>query len=403
VADVFRDDGPAYQERFGAALLPSHRRAMADLIHGRTEALGGHLLPCDPCGQEHYAYHSCRNRRGPTCHRLETETWLEERRQALLPVPYVHVVFTVPQAWREILRCHQPDLDNILLRAAAQALITLAADPHEVGGLLGGLCGLHTWTRTLVYHPHVHGLVPAGGVSADRTEWRPARTSSWVPVHALAKLFRGLFLDLVRQERPALTLPEVVWTKGWVVSGTPTVQGPEPVLQSLDRDRPPDRADQSPSARDRGGTGLWPLPGRSDLSLADHDPPSPRVYPPLPAARVPPRLPQGPVRRAVASHPSSPPAPTPARAGGAHSCPPLPRLLNQRHRPLMPGVHPSARVNPVHPAARGCWSSCVPCPDSNGGHHERPSDLLACSPHACHHPVCRRVQPPRVSVSGEPS
>jgi Putative transposase len=90
----------------------------------------------------------------------------------------------------------------------------------------------------------VHGLVPAGGVSADRTEWRPARTSSWVPVHALAKLFRGLFLDLVRQERPALTLPEVVWTTGWVVSGKPTVQGPEPVLQSLGRDRPPDRADQ---------------------------------------------------------------------------------------------------------------------------------------------------------------
>jgi hypothetical protein len=150
VADVFRDDGPAYQERFGADRLPSPRRAMAALLHGRTAALGGPLWPCDHCGQEHYADHSCRNRRGPTCPRLETETWLEERRQALLPVPYVHVVFTVPQEWREIIRCHQPDLDKIVLRAAAQALITLAADPHDVGGLMGVLCGLHTWTRTLV-------------------------------------------------------------------------------------------------------------------------------------------------------------------------------------------------------------------------------------------------------------
>jgi hypothetical protein len=98
----------------------------------------------------------------------------------------------------------------MLLRAAAQALITLAEDLHDVGGLIGVLCVLHTWTRTLVYHPHVHCLVSAGGVSADRTEWRPARMFYLVPVHALAKLFRGLFLDLVRQERPDLRLPETV-------------------------------------------------------------------------------------------------------------------------------------------------------------------------------------------------
>jgi hypothetical protein len=104
-----------------------------------------------------------------------------------------------------------------------------------VGGLIGLLCVLHTWTRTLAYHPHVHCLVPAGGVSADRTEWRPARTSYLVPVHALAKLFRGLFLDLVRQERPDLTLPESVWTKGWVVYCKPSVRGAEAVLNYLGR------------------------------------------------------------------------------------------------------------------------------------------------------------------------
>lgn len=102
----------------------------------------------------------------------------------------------------------------MLLRAAAQALIPLAMAPHYVGGLIGVLCILHTWSRTLTYHPHVHCLVPAGGVSADRTDWRPARTAYLVPVHALAKLCRGLLLDLLRQERPDLIMPKAVWTKG---------------------------------------------------------------------------------------------------------------------------------------------------------------------------------------------
>jgi hypothetical protein len=108
-------------------------------------------------------------------------------------------------------------------------------DPHDVGGLIGVLCILHTWSRPLTDHPHVHCLVPAGGVSADRTEWRPARTSSLVPVHALAKLCRGLFLDLLRQERPDLIIPQAVWTKGWVVYCKPAVQGPEKVLNDLGR------------------------------------------------------------------------------------------------------------------------------------------------------------------------
>ena len=235
MAEVLQLYGRDYLHRFGQDLLPSHRRAMQDILQCRTEALGGQLLQCDHCGQEHYVYHSCRNRSCPKCHHHDTEVWLAERRQELLPVPYFHVVFTLPQELRELVRRHQQDLYDILLRAAAQALIKLAADPHYVGGLIGVLCVLHTWTRTLVYHPHVHCLVPAGGVSADRTEWRPSRTSYLVPVHALAKLFRGLFLDLVRQERPDLTLPEVVWTKGWVIYCKPTTQGREQVLKYLGR------------------------------------------------------------------------------------------------------------------------------------------------------------------------
>jgi hypothetical protein len=236
VADVLRRYGADYRRRVGADLLPSHRRAIDDILRCRTEALGGQLLPCDHCGQEHYVYHSCRNRSGPKCHQQDTEAWRAERRQELLPVPDFHVVLTLPQERHELVRRHQHDLDDILLRAAAQSLLKLAADPHSVGGLIGVLCVLHPWTRTLASHPHVHCLVPAGGLSADRTEWRPARTASLVPVHALSKLFRGLCLDLVRQERPDLTLPESVWTKGWVVYCQPALQGTEQVLNYLGRD-----------------------------------------------------------------------------------------------------------------------------------------------------------------------
>ena len=139
---------------------------------------------------------------------------LANRRRELLPIPYFHLVLTLPQELRELVRRHQQDRYAILLRAAAQALLTRAADPHDVGGLLGVLGVLHTWSRTLADHPHVHGLSPAGGVSADRTAWRPARPTDLGPIHALATLFRGRFLELVRQERPDLTMPEGVWTKG---------------------------------------------------------------------------------------------------------------------------------------------------------------------------------------------
>jgi hypothetical protein len=161
--------------------------------------------------------------------------WLAERRQELLPVPDVHVVLTRPQELRALIRRHQKDLYDILIRAAAQALIKLAADPPDVGGLIGGLGVLHTWTRTLVYHPHVHGLVPAGGVSADRPEWRPARQTYRVPVRALSKLFRGLFRDLARQEPHDLSIPESIWTTAWVVYCKPAVHGTEQGLRYLGR------------------------------------------------------------------------------------------------------------------------------------------------------------------------
>jgi hypothetical protein len=355
VAAVFRRDGPDYQARFGENLLPSHRRAMDDLIHCRTEALGGQLLQCEHCGQEHYVYHSCRNRRCPTCPRLETDAWLAARRQELLPVPYFHVVFTVPQELREIIRRHQHALDNILLRAAAQSLITLAADPHDVGGLIGVLCVLHTWTRTLVYHPHVHCLVPAGGVSADRTAWRPARPSYLVPVHALATLFRRLFLALVRQERPDLTLPEALWTKGWVVYGKPSVQAPAQVLTYLGR-----------------YVHRIALTNRRMLSLADghvcfrdQDSQDQRWKTmTLPAQEfirrfLPHVLPQGfhNVRDyGLGVHAIDPSGTTSSSGWRVKPCPPLQSPRSARAHLTSPCLHPSRRGSCVHIAARACGS-----------------------------------------------
>jgi len=286
VADVVQRDGRAYRERFGEDLLPSHRRAMDDIIHYRTEALGGHLFPCEPCGHEQDAYHSCRHRSCPTGHGHETQAWRADRRRALLPVPSCPVVFPLPQALRPLVRSHQNDLYDLLLRAAAQALIKLAADPHDVGGVIGILGVLHTWTRALVYPPHVHGLVPAGGVSPDRTQGQPARQTYLMPVRALSKRFRGLFGALVHQDRPDLVLPESVWTTEWVVYCQP----PRP------RDRArvarrgsvclPDRPDQPPPALARGRPGVFPLPGLPASPLADHDPTSAGVHPPLAAARA---------------------------------------------------------------------------------------------------------------------
>ena len=234
MADILRLYGPGYLERFGASILPSHRRAMRDLCRCRTAALGGQLFVCDHCGREHYVYHSCRNRACPTCHGKETHTWLAARRQELLPVPYFHVVFTLPAPLRRLVRRHQKAVYPILMKAAAQALMKLATDPKYVGGRIAVLAVLHTWSRTLSYHPHVHCLVPGGGLSADG-QWRPARRNYLVPVRALSPIFRGMFLDLLAKALPEVAIPDRLRRQAWVVYCKPTVQGAENVLAYLGR------------------------------------------------------------------------------------------------------------------------------------------------------------------------
>jgi hypothetical protein len=234
VADILRRYGEGYLQAFGEAMLPSHRRAIQDILSCRTPARGGHVFSCDRCGHRVYAYHSCRNRSCPKCHARDTESWLEARRTELLPVPYFHVVFTIPTEWRRLVRRHQKPLYGILMKAAAQALIKLAADPHYVGGSIGVMAILHTWTRTLAYHPHVHCLVPAGGVSPDR-RWLSAREDYLVPVRALSKIFRGLFTDLVAKQMPNLELPASAGGSNWVVYCKRSVQGVDTVLNYLAR------------------------------------------------------------------------------------------------------------------------------------------------------------------------
>jgi hypothetical protein len=235
LAEVLRRCGPQYIEHLGQSILPSHRRALRDITTCRTEALGGHIARCNHCGHQHYLYHSCRNRSCTTCHATQTQAWLHQRRQELLPVRYFHVVFTLPRELHHVVRAHQKVLYGVLFRAAALSLMKLAQDAHYVGGLIGLLCVLHTWTQTMLYHPHVHCLVPAGGLSPDGTSWLPARTIYLVPVQALSRLFRATFMHLARRALPEESFPQEVWDKPWVVYSKPTVQGADTVLTYLAR------------------------------------------------------------------------------------------------------------------------------------------------------------------------
>jgi hypothetical protein len=234
LAEVFRTFGPAYLERFGERMPPSHRRALSDLVACRTEVMGGHLAQCDHCGHQHYSYHSCCNRNCPKCRSNDTSVWLEKRRSELLPTSYFHLVFTLPEALREPVRRNQKILLGILMSAAAHALQTLAVDPRYVGGEMAVLAVLHTWTRSLIYHPHVHCLVPGGGLAKDGT-WHPARKKYLLPVTALSTIFRARFMALARKELPEEAFPETLWDKPWVVYCKPALQGSEKLLDYLGR------------------------------------------------------------------------------------------------------------------------------------------------------------------------
>src|SRR5215813_6075133 len=181
VADIFRLHGPDDRAKFADRMLPSHRRVMEDIERCRTEALGGQVYYCANCQDYLYSYHSCKNRHCPKCQNDQAEQWLEQQQRWLLPVSHFMVTFTLPDELRTLARSHQKTVYNILFRASSEALHALAADPRFIGGQIGMVGVLHTWTRDLRYHPHVHYIVTGGGLSAEG-HWRPARPDFLVPV-----------------------------------------------------------------------------------------------------------------------------------------------------------------------------------------------------------------------------
>jgi hypothetical protein len=253
VADVFRRFGPMFRDRHGAALSAARWRAMRAIEACRTAALGGHVERCDGCGHERIAYNSCRNRNCPKCQGLARAQWLEDRRAELLDVPYYHVVFTVPAEIAVIAFQNQTAVYDILFRAASETLRVIAADPKHLGAEIGFLAVLHTWGQNLMHHPHLHCLVPGGGIAPDGRSWTACRPGFFLPVRVLSRMFRGLFLRYLEKAFAAgqlhffssyLPLREPaafrrylvpLWSTEWVVYAKRPFAGPAQVLEYVGR------------------------------------------------------------------------------------------------------------------------------------------------------------------------
>jgi uncharacterized protein (UPF0212 family) len=227
LADIFRRYGPDYIDRFGARMLPSHHRALRDIVACRTEQMGGRLYCCQNPDCEHfvYAYHSCGNRSCPKCGQDKTQRWIEKQHNRLLPTHYFLATFTLPSELRPIARSNQKVIYNLLFKSSAAALQKLAKDPRFVGADIAMMGGLHTWQRDMRYHPHVHFIVPGGGLSPDRSQWRSSDTDFFVPVEALSPIFRAKFRDTLKKTDLFDTVAATVWQKDWVVHCKPVGNG----------------------------------------------------------------------------------------------------------------------------------------------------------------------------------
>ena len=226
VADIIRRHGAAVRARLGTRLLPSQARALRDLVACRTAACGGQLTQCTACGGEVYRYHSCRNRHCPKCGGDQTARWLERHQARLLPCPHYLITVTLPGALRALAFGHQAIVYGALMRCAAAALQALAADPRYIGTQVGCIAVLHTWTRALRYHTHVHLIVTAGGLAADRTQWiAPKHPAFLVPVQALSVIMRAKMCAALTRAGLLTEVPPEVWTTPWVVHAQPAGNG----------------------------------------------------------------------------------------------------------------------------------------------------------------------------------
>jgi hypothetical protein len=252
VAEVIRSCYDEFLRRYGATLTPQQRRALDDLTACRTAALGGHVLGCPECGYQEVSSNSCGNRHCPKCHGTAAARWLEAQAADLLDVPYFHVVFTLPGALGPIALADPREVYGLLMRAAAETWIEVAADPKPLGAEIGALAVLHTWGQNLELPPHVHCVVPGGGPSPDGTRWVGCRPNFFLPVRVLSRVFRGQFLAGLRAAFTSGRLhwaaeegvagpkeferlvSEAVRTDG-VVYAKPPFGGPELVLKYLAR------------------------------------------------------------------------------------------------------------------------------------------------------------------------
>ena len=251
VADIFRAFGSAYRKAHPMPLR--HHRVIRAIEICRTAELGGHLDQCDHCGTVKISYNSCRNRHCPKCQCLEKERWLEAREKDLLPTPYFHVVFTLPDGLRPLALRNQKVLYRFLFKAASETLNELAKDSRHLGVEIGFMAILHTWSQTLIHHPHLHCLVTGGGLSLDGKRWIASRKDFFIPVNVLSSLFRRKFLDGLKKlyEAGELQFPgQIEELKGsptfkrlltnlyhqvWVVYCRPPLKHPEKVIDYLGR------------------------------------------------------------------------------------------------------------------------------------------------------------------------
>jgi hypothetical protein len=199
VADIFRRFGCAWREAQHGHLSLGQLKVMSAIGRCRTAALGGHVLRCDGCGSEQVSYNSCRDRHCPKCQSSAAERWLEDRKADLLPVEYYHVVFTLPAPIAELAYQNKALLYGLLFDVAAQTLLTIAADPKHLGARIGATLVLHTWGSALTHHPHVHGIIPGGGLSPDGSRWIGCRPGFFLPVRVLSRLFRRRFVEALQQ------------------------------------------------------------------------------------------------------------------------------------------------------------------------------------------------------------
>jgi Putative transposase/Transposase zinc-binding domain len=253
VADILRQHGKGFIERNGSWLSWLHIKVLRAIQRCRTAALGGHVDECVACEDRVTSYNSCRNRHCPKCQASARDRWLAERSSELLPVPYVHVVFTLPHELAPLAYQNKRVVYDLLFKASAATLLELAADPKHLGAEIGFLGVLHTWGQTLQHHPHVHCVIPAGGPSADHTRWVHADDKFFLPVKALRKVFRGKFHQALKRafnedkirfygDHAYLNDPKrfrsflrPLFRKHWIVYCKPPFGGPQYVLQYLAR------------------------------------------------------------------------------------------------------------------------------------------------------------------------